>query len=142
MDTSLASQAVGVALQILTPLLIIVGTYLAHRLVKVLEAKTGIDIPEKQEAQIDKWISAGIYLAEEKSRSFIKEKAQKLKGPEKLELAGTYVMNMVKKNGWDDWALEWIEAKIEAKIGTHRANGGKPRLDAEDSPDLPTPEGA
>ena len=32
-----------------------------------------------------------------------------------------------------------IVNKIEGSLGTHRANGGKPRLDGENSPDLPTP---
>ena len=139
MDTSVASQAAGVAIQVLTPILIIVGTYFAHRLVKVFEAKTGLDIPAKQEAKIDGWIEEGIHFAEEKSRSYIKEKANKLKGPEKLELAGDFVMAMIKKNGWDDWAKDAIVNKIEGSLGTHRANGGKPRLDGENSPDLPTP---
>jgi hypothetical protein len=139
MDPSLASQAAEVALQVLTPILIIVGTYFAHRLVKVFEAKSGIDIPDRQEVKIDEWIEAGIHFAEEKSRSYIKEKANKLKGPEKLELAGDFVMAMIKKNGWDNWAKEAIVTKIEGSLGAHRANGGKPRLDGENSPDLPTP---
>jgi hypothetical protein len=139
MDTSLASQAASVALQVVTPILVVLAGWLAHRIVGVIEKKTGIDIPDKQEAKIDGWIEQGILFAEEKSRSYIKEKANKLKGPEKLELAGDFVMAMIEKNGWDDWAKDAIVNKIEGSLGAHRVNGGKPRLDAETSPDLPTP---
>ncbi len=139
MDSSVASQAAVVALQVLTPILVALAGWLAHRIVKVVEAKTGIDIPDRQEAKIDDWIEQGIHLAEEKSRSYIKEKANKLKGPEKLELAGDFVMEMIRKNGWDTWAKDAIVKKIEGSLGAHRANGGKPRLDGENSPDLPTP---
>lgn len=126
MDPTVASQAAELALQVLTPILVALAAWLAHRIVGVFEKKTGIDIPEKQEAQIDKWIEAGIHLAEEKSRSLVKSKASKLEGPQKLEVAGTFVMGMISKNGWDDWAQSWILDKIEAQLGTNRANGGKP----------------
>jgi hypothetical protein len=139
MDPSLASQAASVALQVVTPILVVLAGWLAHRLVAVFEKKTGIDIPAKQEAKINGGVEEGIHYAEEKSRSYIKEKANKLRGPEKLELAGDFVMAMIKKNGWDDWAKDAIVTKIEGSLGAHRANGGKPRLDGENSPDLPTP---
>jgi hypothetical protein len=139
MDSSIASQVAGVALQVLTPILVALAGWLAHRIVKVVESKTGIDIPDKQEAKINGWIEEGIHFAEEKSRSYIKEKANKLKGPEKLEIAGDFVMAMIEKNGWDDWAKDAIVKKIESSLGAHRSNGGKPRLDGADSPDHPTP---
>jgi len=139
---STASQVAEVVVQILTPVLITLAGWLAHRLVAVFEKKTGIDVPKKQEDMIDTWIESGIYYAEEKSRSLIKEKANKLKGPEKLEIAGKFVLDMVKKNGWDAWTKEAVLAKVEGSLGMHRANGGKPRLDAEGSPDLPDPESA
>jgi hypothetical protein len=136
---ALLSRVTDAAFQIIVPIISLFAMWATHRLIGVFEKKTKFDIPDKQERKIDEWIESGIHWAEEKSRSAIKTKANKLKGPEKLEAAGSFVMEMVKARGWIDWSRKKIEEKIEAQLGLHRANGGKPRLDAEDSPDLPEP---
>ncbi len=111
--------------------------YVALRLGAWIKKKTGID----QEEQLNRWIREGILYAEEKSRSKIKEQAQKLTGSEKLEVAAKFVLELAKSQGVTRWTKDKIEAKIESWLGTSRADGdGKPRLDGETSPDLPVSE--
>lgn len=129
MDTSAASQATELAFQVITPLVTILAAWLAHRLVKIFEERTGIDIPDKQEAKIDQWVEAGINLAAEKSYQKVKAKTDKLKGPEKLEEAADFVFELAASRGWIDWSKDKIKAKIEAAIGVHRVNGGVPALE-------------
>ena len=129
MDTSAASQATELAFQVIAPIVTILGAWLAHRLVAIFEQKTGIDIPDKQEAKIDQWVEEGINLAAEKSYKKVKEKTDKLKGPEKLEEAANFVFGMIESRGWDDWTKDKIKTKIEAAVGVHRANGGVPSLE-------------
>lgn len=139
-SSTILVQLTDAAFRILVPVVTLFAMWGAHRAIAVFEAKTKIDVPDKQEAKIDGWIEDAIHWAEEKSRNAIKHKAEKLRGPEKLESAADFVMGFVESRGWIDWTRAKIEHKIEAKLGVKRANGGKPRLDAEDSPDLPEPE--
>lgn len=117
------------AFQVLTPVITLFAMWAAHRLIKVFEAKTGLDIPDKQEARIDDWIEQGIHWAEEKSRAAVQRKEAKLSGPEKLESAADFVLDLIDAKGWVGWTRDQIKAKTEAALGIHRANGGKPSLD-------------
>ena len=129
MDTSAASQATELAFQIITPIVTILAAWLAHRLVAIFEKKTGIDIPDKQEAKIDNWIEQGIHLAAEKSYKKVKAKTDKLTGPEKLEEAADFVFALAASRGWIDWTKDKIKAKVESAVGVHRVNGGVPALE-------------
>jgi len=129
MDQSAVSQATELAFQVITPIVTILAAWLAHRLVAIFEKKTGIDIPDKQEAKIDTWIEQGINLAAEKSYQKVKAKTEKLKGPEKLEEAADFVFALAASRGWADWTKDKIKAKVESAVGAHRANGGVPALE-------------
>jgi hypothetical protein len=120
MDTSAATQVTELALQVIAPIVIALGAWIAHRLVRLLEEKTGIDIPDKQEAKIDHWIEQGIALAAEKSHQKLKAHTEKLKGPEKLEEAADYVFALAASRGWTNWTKSKIKDKIEASLGAHR----------------------
>jgi hypothetical protein len=123
------TQATSLAFQILTPIVTIIATWFAHRLVGIFEKKLKIDLPEKQEAQIDGWISQGIHWASETSYKKVKEKTSKLTGPEKLETAAAFVFDFAQARGWTEWSKDAIKKKIEAKLGDKRANGGVPHTD-------------
>lgn len=138
-DSSSAAKFADIALQILIPVVTVFAMWGANKVIRLVERKLGVDIPERQERAINDWVEQGIHFAEEKSRSKIKEKANKLRGPEKLEIALGFVLGMINSNGWHTWTRDKVVAKIEGSLGAHRANGGKPRLDAEGSPDLPDP---
>lgn len=129
MDTAAATQATELAFQVITPIVTILAAWLAHRLVKLFETKTGIDIPDKQEAKIESWVEQGIHLAAEKSYQKVKSKTDKLKGSEKLEEAADFVFALANARGWTDWTKAKIKAKIESSLGVHRANGGVPALE-------------
>lgn len=122
MDTSAATQATELALQVIAPIVIALGAWIAHRLVRLLEEKTGIDIPDKQEDKIEYWIEQGINLAVEKSHQKLKAHTEKLKGPEKLEEAADYVFALATARGWTDWTKDKIKNKIEASLGADRVD--------------------
>ena len=122
---------------ILTPIVSLFAMWVTHRLIGVFETKTNIDIPEKEEKLIDKWVLEGIHWGEEKSRNKIKEKSAKLAGREKLGVAVDYALGLAQSKGLVNWTRDKIEGKVESALGMKRANGGKPRLDADNSPDAP-----
>jgi hypothetical protein len=128
MDQSSVSQAVTLVVQILMPVIAVLGTWFAHRVIKTFEMKTGIDVPAKQEAQIDSWVESGIRFAEEKAHQAAQRAAgtAKLAGHEKLEHAASFIMGMVEKNGWDDWARDTIKAKVEARLNVTKEREGSP----------------
>lgn len=125
------SQVTQLAFQILMVVLPIVAVWLTHKAIGLFESKTKIDIPLSIETQIDSWVEKGIHYAAEKSYQKIKEKTAKLSGPEKLEVAAKFVYDMAQAQGWIQWTEEKIKAKIEAWLGTRRANGVVPKLDAQ-----------
>ena len=128
-EPNAATQTAGMVIEILAAVLVIVLSALARKAVKALEAKTGVDVPDKMEAKIDAWVDQGIHLAAEKSYKKVKEGTEKLTGPEKLEEAAGFVLGMVKMRGWDEWTKDKIVAKVDAAIGTHRAAGGTPNVE-------------
>jgi hypothetical protein len=124
------TKVTGLVFEILIVVLPLFASWLAHRLIKVFESKTKIDVPEMIEGKIDKWIEQGIHLAAEKGYKTAKVKAAKLTGPEKLEIAAAFAWNMAQSQGYIDWTKDKIESKVEAALGVHRANGGVPKLEA------------
>jgi len=136
-ETPAATRLMGIAFDVLA---LVVGAFVMwgmHRLLALFEKKSGIDIPDKQEALLDAWVKKGIVYAEEKSRGKIKSLGEKLKGPEKLEIAAKFALDMAESRGLVKWTKDKIAAKVEASLGEHRLNGGKPSLDKDSSPDAP-----
>jgi hypothetical protein len=125
MESSLV-QITDLAIQTLSPILLALSGWLAHRLIKAFEIKTKLDVPAKQEAQIDAWIAAGIRAAEEKAYQAVKAKSDKITGPEKLETAIGFVLGMAEKNGWVDWTKDLLKAKVEALINVDKERPGSP----------------
>ena len=132
-----ATRLMGIAFDVLALVVSAFVMWGVHRLLALFEKKSGIDIPAKQEEMIDVWVKKGIVYAEEKSRSKIKSIGEKLKGPEKLEVAAKFALDMAESRGLVKWTKDKIAAKVEASLGEHRLNGGKPSLDKETSPDAP-----
>jgi len=118
-------RTTDMAFQVLTPVVIIFATWLAHRLVKLFEKKTGIDVPAAQEAQIDGWIEQGIHYAEQKSRAKIKNAEDGLNGPDKLEHAADFVLSFIEAKKYPEWTRDLVKGKIEAKLGIKYASGEK-----------------
>lgn len=128
-DPNALSQITDLTFSILTVILPIIATWLAHRAISTFESKTKIDIPTAIENRIDDWVISGVHLAAEKSRQKVKEGAAKLTGPEKLEEAADFVIGLAEQQGWIEWSKDRIKQKIEALLGVQRANGGVPKLE-------------
>jgi len=126
MDSQVITQIVDLAFQILSPVVLALGGYLAHRAIKAFEAKTKLDLPSKQEDMVDTWIADGIRYAEEKAHQAAKRKDADLSGHEKLEAAAGYALDMAKKAGWIDWTRDLLKAKIEAKVNVAKDRPGSP----------------
>jgi len=99
---------------------------LAHKLIRTFETKTGIDIPAKEEAMVDAWVSQGIRLAEEKAHQAGKKADTKMAGHEKLEHAASFALDMAEKNGWIAWTRDRLKAKIEAALNVQAERPGSP----------------
>ena len=120
------SHFAQVVFQVLIVILPIVAVWLTHKAISLFESKSKIDIPLSIEKQIDAWVEKGIHYAAEKSYQKIKEKTAKLTGPEKLETAAEFVLDFIEAQGWTQWTIEKIKAKIDAAVGVYRINGGVP----------------
>jgi hypothetical protein len=128
-DPNIVTRITELAFQILTVVLPIVAVWLTHRGIAIFEKKTGVSVPAAVETKIDDWAEEGIHLAAEKALKAVKAQAEKLTGPKKLEEATNYVWDLAQSQGWIEWTRDMIEAKIEARLGLHRANGGVPKFD-------------
>lgn len=115
-DSTALAELSSAALDILMPAILVVLAWLARKVVKIFEAKTNIDIPQKQENQIDHWVAQGARYAEKKARTAAKEGFGEIKGPEKLELAVQYALDLAYEQGLTNWSRERLEAKIEAYL--------------------------
>lgn len=124
------TRVTSFAFEVLTPIVTLFAMWAAHRAIKYLEHKLGVDVPARIEAQIDAWVDEGIHYAAEKSYQKVKGKTKKLSGPEKLEEAAAFVLAFAQARGWDDWTADKIKSKVEARLGIKRANGGAPAIDA------------
>lgn len=118
-----AQQVADSFIQIIAGVLLVVLTWGARKAVVFFEAKTGIDIPQRTEAQLDTWIEHGIGLAEEKAHQKAKEKLGTLRGPEKLAIATDFVWGLVQKYKLEQYTKDAITEKVEAALGVKR-NGG------------------
>ena len=120
-ETSALSRVVGILYDFLGVVLMLLGTYAAKKGVNAVEAWLKIDVPDKVERRIDDWIEDGIALAEEKARSATTNHTNKVTGPEKLELAADFVLDLAKDRGYIEWTRNKIKSKIEAKLNKKRA---------------------
>jgi hypothetical protein len=128
-DPNIITRVTELTFQILTVILPIIAVWLTHRGLAIFEKKTGMDVPAAMESKIDDWVEEGIHLAAEKALKAVKSNTKKWTGPEKLEEAANYVWDLAQSQGWIEWTRDMIEAKIEARLGLHRANGGVPKFD-------------
>lgn len=98
-----------------------IGIYLAHRLIRVFEQKTGIDVPEREEQLVDKWVADGVALAEEKARMVAKLGKGPHPAEKKHEIATDYTMDRIDRAGMrQHWPREVVGQKTDAKVNTKR----------------------
>ena len=80
------------------------------------------------------WADKGIGLAYEKSHQKVQDLGEKLKGPEKLEVALAFVNGMIKQYELPEMAEEKLKNYVEAKLGLKRKDVGTSIEDAEATP--------
>jgi hypothetical protein len=107
-------------LEILKPILAALVGWVVFKLTRTFEAKTGIDVPQKYEDQVNAWVNQGIAYAEEKARQYVLAKGNTITGPEKLELALGFVLDLADQYKLTTYAKDKIVKKIEAMLGMSR----------------------
>jgi Bacteriophage holin of superfamily 6 (Holin_LLH) len=93
---------------------------LVHKAIKYMTAKTAVEVPAKLEETIDEWARRAINYAEEKAHQANQAKADKMKGPEKLEAAVTFAMDLAQQHGLANIAKEKLVRAIESRLGEDR----------------------
>lgn len=109
-------------LNVLLPILTILGSYAVWKAKKWFEAKTKFDIPEKYDSQLDRWVEKGVVYAGEKARTALKNNEEKLTMGKKKELALSYVNDMIEQYNLPQVAEEKLTKMVEAKLGYVRPN--------------------
>lgn len=122
-DTSVASEVIAWVMKIGFSILALLANWAVLKGIKYFEGKTKIDIPAQTEAMLFSWADMGIGLAKEKSHQAVKKGAGKLKGPEKLEIALGFVIDLAEEHGYKNLAENKIKDYIEAKLGLDRTEG-------------------
>jgi hypothetical protein len=110
------SSIVDEGIKLVAAILLVLATWGAQRLIRLFVAKAKIDIPAKQEEQIDAWVRQGIAYAESKSSAKLKELTVAMRGPEKLEAALAYVIGAMATSGAFDYGRDLLVRKIEALL--------------------------
>ncbi len=85
------SRILDFVLQLGITLALPLAVWFVHRVVKVFEDKTGITVPSAAIDELDTLLAHGVAYAEQKAAVVVKAGGEKLKGPEKLELAANFV---------------------------------------------------
>lgn len=119
-DTTTLSEVLSQAVKLLAAVLMIVVPWLVKRAIEAVETKAKIDIPQQQEVLIDKWVEQGVHFAEEKARTWIRQKRVRMPGGAKAETALDYVWDLVQRSGLVDCTREMLVAKIDAKVNQKR----------------------
>lgn len=107
-------------IDIVAPVLMVLAGWIAWKLTKIFEAKTGYDVPANLEARLDAWAAQGVAYAEEQGRKALKANQDKLEMGAKKELALGYILDMAKTAGVPDLARDKLEKLVEAKVAMSR----------------------
>jgi len=93
---------------------------LVHKVIQYVSAKTKIDVPAKVEETIEDWARRAISYAEEKAHQANQADPNKMKGPEKMEAAVTFAMDLAQQHGLEQVAKDKLVRAIESKLGEDR----------------------
>lgn len=116
-DAPVLAKILDFCLTVAAPVATMFAMWIAHRVVKLFEDKAKVQIPAQWQTAIDDWVSKGVAFAEQKAETAIKNGGDKLKGPEKLEMAVGFVLDMAQQHGLDALARDKIIKLVEAELG-------------------------
>jgi hypothetical protein len=86
--------------------------------VNYVERRLDFDIAKDDELRLEKAVIDGVHFAEEEY------KKRSEKGKIKEQAAVKHILDTIKDSGLPEKAEEWVVAKVKAKLGEMRANGG------------------
>ena len=118
-DPGALSRVVDKLIEVAAGVLAILIPYVLWKVRAFVEKKTKIDIPEKTEAMLEAWAMKGLHYAKEIAHQKTKENIT-LKGPEKLELALKFGLDLAEEHKIDKKAKEKLEKYVHAKLGEAR----------------------
>lgn len=101
--------AIQAAIALLVPLMGALATWLVAYLVKYLKTKTGIELTEAQQRQLQEFAAWAVKMAEEKAASLFKKDSVKMTSEQKFRYAVETIKDFVPK-------LRKDEAKAETYI--------------------------
>jgi len=111
-----ASQALTYVIEVASALLLVLLAWASAKASAWMKAKTGIEV----NAMLSSFAMQGIAFAEEKAHQAVKANGEKLRGPEKLELALQFAIDLAEANGLPKKAQEKLSDYIEARLGLDR----------------------
>lgn len=118
---SAATLVFDKVIELVAGVVLVLLTWLVHKVIQYFTAKTHIEVPALTEQTIQDWAAKGVYFAEEQAHKANDATGQKLTGPAKLELALQFVLALTTEYGIDDIAREKIIKYIESHLGEERA---------------------
>jgi len=117
---SAASRFFQSAIEIIAYGAVAVLTLLAARLIRAIERKFNVDIPDEWELELTRLIDKGINYAEEQGRKQLKIVGEKLRMNESLELAANFVLDIGESRELDKLGKEKLKKLIESRLGLIR----------------------
>lgn len=98
----------------------LVATYLTTMAINYFQKKTKIEIPASTEKMLFDWADQAVGLATEKAHQVLQQTGKSLNGPDKLNIAVQFVLDLAKKHNIDAIAEEQLKDYINAKLGAKR----------------------
>lgn len=113
-----AAQVINHAVEIAAAALMLFATWAAHKVSGWLKSKTGVEV----DSLLESYAAKGVTYAEEKAHQVVSAKKKALKGPEKLEMALGFALDLAESNKLPEKAKDKLVQYIEAKLGETRAS--------------------
>jgi hypothetical protein len=114
--TSFLEQFIQLVGAVLAAVLIV----LARKAMVYFEQKTKIDIPANTETMISDWAGKAVDYAKEKAHQYNQANPGKMRGPEKLEVALNFGLELAEQYKIADVAKDKLVKAIEAQLGSTR----------------------
>jgi hypothetical protein len=109
-------QLTGHVIEIVAAVLALLATWLTTKVGGWLQRKTGVET----DVLLDSLAAKAVNFAKEQAHKFLQEKGEKMRGPEKLELAMKFGLDLVESHGLPKAAQDKLVNYIESKLGEAR----------------------
>ena len=116
-----AARLLSYTIEAVATLLMVLIGFAVRKVSKFFHEKTKIEIPAKTEDMISAWGEKAVGYAKEKAHQYVTEKGEKMKGPDKLEVALGFGLGLAEEYGLPNLAKDKLTKYIEAHLGTTRA---------------------